>query len=98
VRNIEQMQSEFSEAIAVIAYNLDFDGYRYLKTYGPVVHELVGGSMQVEWFRELEWFDAALTSSLTPPCALSAGRDQSANKAESCNIRSINTANRSPTG
>jgi hypothetical protein len=55
VRNMEQMQTEFSEAIAVVAYNLDFDGYRYLKTYGPVIHELVGASMHVEWFREIEF-------------------------------------------
>jgi len=55
VKNIERMQSEFGEAIAVVAYNLDFDGYRYLKTYAPVIHEFVGGSMQVEWVREIEF-------------------------------------------
>jgi hypothetical protein len=54
-KTIERMQEEFSEAIAVVAYNLDFDGYRYLKTFGPVIHELVGGSMQVEWVRGVEF-------------------------------------------
>jgi hypothetical protein len=38
----------------VIAYNVDFDGYRYLKTYSPVIHEFVGGNMQIEWTREIE--------------------------------------------
>jgi hypothetical protein len=40
------------EAITVVAYNLDFDGYRYLKSYGPVVIELIGGNIVVQWTTE----------------------------------------------
>jgi hypothetical protein len=33
---------------------LDFDGYRYLKTYNPVIHEFIGGAMQTKSMREVE--------------------------------------------
>lgn len=36
------------EAITV-GYNLNFDGYRYLQTYGPVVHNFLNGQMQYDW-------------------------------------------------
>ena len=54
VSALSDMQADFREAITVIAYNLDFDGYRYLKTYSPVIHEFVGGNMQLEWMGAVE--------------------------------------------
>ena len=32
---LEEMSITFSEQITVLAYHLDFDGYRFLKSYGP---------------------------------------------------------------
>jgi hypothetical protein len=48
---IAEMGQSLGEAITVLAYNLDYDGYRYIRTYGPVVHEMVGGNMLPEWMR-----------------------------------------------
>jgi hypothetical protein len=52
-----RMSSEFGEAITVIAYNLDFDGYRYLKTYSPVIHEFIGGKTSIEWPNRAQGID-----------------------------------------
>jgi hypothetical protein len=51
-RTLLDAMDRMSEAITVIAYNLDFDGYRCLQTYGPIVHELVGGKMHMDWAQE----------------------------------------------
>jgi hypothetical protein len=48
-RPLDRVVDVFSEAITVVAYNLDFDSYLIFKTHAPVVHEFVGGRMQVEW-------------------------------------------------
>jgi hypothetical protein len=48
---VARMGNSLGEAITIIAYNLDYDGYRYIRTYGPVIHEMVGGKMTVEWMR-----------------------------------------------
>ncbi|MGX0965721.1 hypothetical protein AB7M63_006170 [Bradyrhizobium japonicum] len=48
-RTLYRMSDAFSEAITVVAYNLDFDSYLLFKTHAPVVHEFIGGRMQVEW-------------------------------------------------
>jgi hypothetical protein len=49
---LSRMVDAFGEALTVVAYNLDFDGYRYLRRYGPAVHELIGGELIVEWVVE----------------------------------------------
>lgn len=36
-------------ARTVVAYNLDFNSQLMLKTHAPVVHEIPGGRMVVEW-------------------------------------------------
>jgi hypothetical protein len=46
---VTQMGQSLGEAITVLAYNLDYDGYRYVRTYCPVIHEFVGGDMVVDW-------------------------------------------------
>jgi hypothetical protein len=48
-RTLNRVVDVFSEAITVVAYNLDFDSYLMFKTHAPVVHEFMGGRMQVEW-------------------------------------------------
>ena len=49
---LERMQDVFGEALTILAYGLDYDGYRFLKTFGPVVHEFFGGGTKVEWARD----------------------------------------------
>jgi hypothetical protein len=49
-RTLHRMVDAFSEAITVVAYNLDFDSYLMFKTHAPVVH--VGGRILVEWTRD----------------------------------------------
>ncbi|WP_316236595.1 hypothetical protein [Bradyrhizobium sp. SZCCHNR1015] len=46
---LRRMTDAFTEAITVVAYNLDFDSYIMFKTYAPVVHEIPGGSPVIEW-------------------------------------------------
>jgi hypothetical protein len=46
---LDRVVDVFSEAITVVAYNLDFDSYLMFKTHAPVVHEFPGGRIQVEW-------------------------------------------------
>jgi hypothetical protein len=41
-RTIGEAFEQINEAITIVAYNLDYDGYRHLLTFGPVVHELLG--------------------------------------------------------
>jgi hypothetical protein len=48
-RMLDRVVDVFSEAITVVAYNLDFDSYLVFKTHAPVVHEFAGGRTQVEW-------------------------------------------------
>lgn len=48
-RSLDRVVDVFAEAITVVAYNLDFDSYLMFKTHAPVVHEIPGGSMTVEW-------------------------------------------------
>jgi hypothetical protein len=49
---VAEMGQSLGEAITIIAYSLDYDGYRYIQTYGPVIHEMVGGNMLAQWTRE----------------------------------------------
>ena len=46
------MSYDFGEQITILAHHLDYDGYLYLKTYGPVIHELIGGHLQLEWTQD----------------------------------------------
>jgi hypothetical protein len=46
---LDRVVDVFSEAITVVAYNLDYDSYLMFKTHAPVVFP--GGSMQ--WTRSL---------------------------------------------
>jgi hypothetical protein len=48
-RTLDRVVDVFAEAITVVAYNLDFDNYLMFKTHAPVVHEMLGGNMIVEW-------------------------------------------------
>jgi hypothetical protein len=49
---LRRVVNGLGEAITVVAYNLDYDGFRYLKSYGPIVHEFPGGDIYVEWTAE----------------------------------------------
>jgi hypothetical protein len=49
---INRVVDVFGEAITVIGYNLDFEGYRLLMAHGPVVHLFIGGGMREEWMHE----------------------------------------------
>jgi hypothetical protein len=51
LESVAEMGQRLGEAITIIAYNLDYDGYRYIRTYGPVVREMLGGNMHTEWIR-----------------------------------------------
>ena len=46
---LEQM----GEAITVLAYHLDYDGYRYLQTYGPTIYDVERGGMNAVWTIDL---------------------------------------------
>jgi hypothetical protein len=51
---IKRVGESLGEAITILAYHLDYSGYRHLRTYGPFVHEMADGSMLVDWpMREL---------------------------------------------
>lgn len=39
----------FGEQITVLAYHLDFEGYRYLKSYGPIVYGMGYPDMHLRW-------------------------------------------------
>jgi hypothetical protein len=49
---VADMGQSLGEAITVLAYNLDYDGYRHIRTYGPIIHEIEGGQAIVEWMAE----------------------------------------------
>ena len=51
-RTLNRVVDVFSEAITVVAYNLDFDSFLMFKTHAPVVHEFPGGGMEVQWTRQ----------------------------------------------
>jgi hypothetical protein len=48
-RRVGDAFDRVSEAITVVAYNLDYEGYRHLLTFGPVIHELLGGEFVIDW-------------------------------------------------
>lgn len=49
---LRRVVHDLGDAITVVAYNLDFDGYRYLRTYGPVVVEFANSEkIQVQWMK-----------------------------------------------
>jgi hypothetical protein len=50
---LEKMSDVFSEAILVVGYNLDFDGYQLFKTHAPVAHQFASGKIQ--GLRGIEW-------------------------------------------
>jgi hypothetical protein len=41
-----------SEAIEIIGYGLDFRDYMLFKSHIPVVHQIIDGSMTIDWIRE----------------------------------------------
>ena len=49
VRRIGEAFERINEAMTVVAYNLDYDGYRHLLTFGPVLHEVPGHEPAVDW-------------------------------------------------
>jgi hypothetical protein len=48
-RTIGKAFERISEAMTVVAYNLDYNGYRHLLTFGPELHELPGHDPVVDW-------------------------------------------------
>jgi hypothetical protein len=46
------MSEDFGQQITILAHHLDYNGYLYLKTFGPVVHGSVSGRMLVEWMHD----------------------------------------------
>jgi hypothetical protein len=52
IKEVAEMGESLGEAITILAYHLDYDGYRYLRTYGPVI-DIVGlGGMAPRWTQE----------------------------------------------
>ena len=49
---VAEMGESLSEAITVLAYHLDYDGYRCLRTYGPVIHIVGLAGMAADWTQE----------------------------------------------
>ncbi len=49
VGKIGEAFERINEAMTVVAYNLDYDGYRHLLTFGPVLHEMPGHEPVVDW-------------------------------------------------
>jgi hypothetical protein len=49
---VAEMGESLGEAITILAYHLDYDGYRYLRTYGPVINIVGLGGMAVDWTQE----------------------------------------------
>jgi hypothetical protein len=48
---VAEMGESLGEAITILAYHLDYDGYRYLRTYGPGIHPTSGGIF-TQWMQE----------------------------------------------
>ena len=67
---VAEMGESLGEAITILAYHLDYDGYRYLRTYGPVIH-IVGSPA---WLRigrrNRRQIDLSLTDVLRSPSTL----------------------------
>jgi hypothetical protein len=53
-RTLDRVVDVFAEAITIVAYNLDYDSYLMFKTHAPVVHQMLGGNMIVEWTAQPE--------------------------------------------
>jgi hypothetical protein len=51
-REVRRMTDAFSEAITIVGYNLDFDSYLIFKTHSPVVHQGMGGRIDIQWMHE----------------------------------------------
>jgi len=49
VEAIDRGAQGLAEAITIVGYNLDFEGYLLFKSHTPWVHQFIGGRMQVEW-------------------------------------------------
>jgi hypothetical protein len=49
---VARMGEDLGEAITILAYHLDYNGYRYLRTYGPVIHIVGLGGMAADWTQE----------------------------------------------
>lgn len=49
---VARMGEDLGEAITILAHHLDYDGYRYLRTYGPVIHVVGLGGMAADWTQE----------------------------------------------
>jgi hypothetical protein len=49
---VAEMGESLGEAITILAYHLDYDGYRYLRTYGPVIHIVGLAGMAADWTQE----------------------------------------------
>lgn len=52
ISSIEKMASIFGEAITVVGYSLDFEGYLLFKTHTPVVHQFTDGHVKIEWMAD----------------------------------------------
>ena len=48
-RALSELSEVFGEAIMVVGYQLDFGGYRLLRTHAPVIHQIYRGEPIVEW-------------------------------------------------
>jgi hypothetical protein len=59
-RSLGRVVDVFAEAITIVAYNLDFDSYLMFKTHAPVIHEIPGGNMIVEWTAQHEQTEPAV--------------------------------------
>jgi hypothetical protein len=52
VRRVKDAFEQIGDALTVVAYNLDYDGYRHLLTFGPVVHDTQNPEPFVQWMVE----------------------------------------------
>jgi hypothetical protein len=48
-RTVGEAFERINEAMTVVAYNLDYDGYRHLLTFGPVIYEPPGQEPVPHW-------------------------------------------------
>jgi hypothetical protein len=50
---VAEMGESLGEAITILAYHLDYDGYRYLRTFGPGIYPTAGlAGVSVQWMQE----------------------------------------------
>jgi hypothetical protein len=47
-----EMGESLGEAITILAYHLDYEGYRYLRTYGPAVYSSGLAGVSTHWTQE----------------------------------------------